>query len=149
MFHEITLIVIGVASGIVGTVYGIKAYYRTKKPEYAYEQQKKTEEEIMKSVEYAKRAVDAGAKYCSFFIPIPFPGSQLYNYAISHGHLFPDFDPDSMNWHKPVMKNTVVSPERILELREWAWRTVNRQEYVAERLKQNIGNRWNPNQISG
>lgn len=103
-----------------------------------------TEEEIMMSVEYAKRVVDAGAKYCSFFIPIPFPGSQLYDYAIANGHLSPDFDPDKMNWHKPVLLNTIVPPERVLELREWAWRTVNRPEYVAERLKQNIGNRWDP-----
>ncbi|TSC89663.1 MAG: radical SAM domain-containing protein [Parcubacteria group bacterium Gr01-1014_3] len=101
-----------------------------------------TEEELMKSVEYAKRAVDAGAKYCSFFIPIPFPGCQLYDYAIQKGHLDPNFDPDTMNWHRPVLKNTVISPERVLELREWAWRTVNPPAYVAERLKKNIGNRW-------
>jgi anaerobic magnesium-protoporphyrin IX monomethyl ester cyclase len=101
-----------------------------------------SEEEIMKSVAYAKRIVDAGARYCSFFIPIPFPGSQLYDYAIANGHLSPDFDPDSMNWHRPVMQHTVVSPERILELREWAWRTVNRKDYVEERLRKNVGNRW-------
>ena len=32
-----------------------------------------TEAEILQSVELAKRLVDAGAKYCSFYIPIPFP----------------------------------------------------------------------------
>ncbi len=103
-----------------------------------------TEAEIMQSVDYAKRVVDAGAKYCSFFIPIPFPGSALYDIAVAGGHLSRDFDPDLMNWHRPVMKNTAVSAERVLELREWAWRTVNPRDYVAERLKQNIGNRWNP-----
>ncbi len=103
-----------------------------------------TEAEIMQSIEYAKRVVDAGAKYCSFFIPIPFPGSQLYDLALAGGYLSPDFDPDLMNWHRPVMQNTLVPPERVLELREWAWRTVNPKDYVEARLKQNIGNRWNP-----
>ena len=64
--------------------------------------------------------------------------------AISGGHLDRDFDPDIMNWHRPVMKNTAVPPERILELREWAWRSVNRNDYVAERLRRNIGARWDP-----
>lgn len=101
-----------------------------------------TEAEILQSVELARRLVDAGAKYCSFYIPIPFPGSQLYHMAISGGHLDLDFDPDIMNWHRPVMKKTTVPPERVLELREWAWRSVNHNDYVAERLSKNIGRRW-------
>ena len=62
--------------------------------------------------------------------------------AIAGGHLDANFDPDIMNWHRPVMKNTTVPPERVLELREWAWRSVNRDDYVAERLSKNIGTRW-------
>lgn len=103
-----------------------------------------TEAEILQSVELARRLVDAGAKYCSFYIPIPFPGSQLYHMALAGGHLEPNFDPDIMNWHRPVMKNTAVPPERILELREQVWRSVNRNDYVAERLRRNIGARWDP-----
>ncbi|MEK9186276.1 MAG: radical SAM protein [Patescibacteria group bacterium] len=101
-----------------------------------------TEEEMRNSAAYGKRMVDAGAKHCSFFCPIPFPGSQLYDYAIANGHLTPDFDPDFMNWFKPVMKNTVVSPERLLELKQYLWETVNPRNYVEKRLQRNIGNRW-------
>lgn len=100
-----------------------------------------TEEEIMMSVEMGRRLVGAGAKYCSFYIPIPFPGSRLYQMAIAGGYLDPNFDPDFMNWHRSVMRNTTVPPERILEIKNWAWRSVNNSDYVAEREGQNISNR--------
>lgn len=101
-----------------------------------------TEKEIFQSIELGRRLVDAGAQYCSFFIPIPFPGSQLFELALKRGYLESSFDPDQMNWHRPVMKNTMVPPERLLELREWAWRQVNRKEYVEARISQKIGSRW-------
>ncbi len=99
-----------------------------------------TEVEIMQSIELGKKLVAAGADYCSFFIPTPFPGSKLFDLAISGGYLDKDFNHDAMNYHNPVMKNTLVPPERILELREWAWRTVNRPEYVRARLKVSVKN---------
>lgn len=103
-----------------------------------------TEEEIMQTVELAKRLVDAGAGYCAFFIPTPFPGSQLYNSAVRDGYLDPNVDPDTLNIHRVAMTNTAVAPERLMELREWAWRTVNRKEYVEARLKLSVGSRWDP-----
>ncbi|MFY9493273.1 MAG: radical SAM protein [Minisyncoccia bacterium] len=107
-----------------------------------------TEAEIYQSIDLGRRLVDAGAHYCTFFIPIPFPGSCLYETAIKSGYLDPGFDPDLMNWKNPVMKNTTVSPERLVELREWAWRTVNRRDYVEARLKENMGSRWSSGAIS-
>lgn len=101
-----------------------------------------TEAEMLQSVELGRRLVDAGAEYCTFFIPIPFLGSQLCKMAFERGYLDPDFDPDIMNYKRPVLKNTVVSPERILELRDWAWREVNSREHVAQRLKESMGIRW-------
>lgn len=100
-----------------------------------------TEEEIMMSVELAKKLIDAGANYVSFFIPIPFPGSQLYDMAIRGGYLSPDFDPDIMNWKNGVMVNTEVPVERIVEIRDWATQTVNPPEYVAKRLQESVGSR--------
>lgn len=106
-----------------------------------------TEEEIMASVEIAKRLVDAGAAYATFFIPIPFPGSRLYHIAIQEGFLPSDFDPDIFNWKRPVMRNTTVPPERLEELRDWAWNTVNTKEHVGKRIKESIGaRRWNSNE---
>lgn len=97
-----------------------------------------TEEEVMSTVRLGKELVDSGALYCSFFIPIPFPGSQLFDYAIANGHLDPDYDTDHFNIHRVAMKNTAVSPERLLEIRRVAWRTANRQDYVQARLRLSI-----------
>lgn len=103
-----------------------------------------TEEEMMKSVDMARRLIDAGAPYVTFFIPIPFPGSELYNIALRGGHLDPDFDPDIMNWKNGVMQNTIVPVERTVEIRDWAWSDVNPPEHVAKRLQESIGHRWQP-----
>ncbi|MBI5045441.1 MAG: B12-binding domain-containing radical SAM protein [Candidatus Niyogibacteria bacterium] len=105
-----------------------------------------TEQEMRLSIDLGKRLVDAGAAYCTFFIPIPFPGSKLYELAVSRGYLDRDFDPDAMNWKNAVMKNTVVPPERIMELRDAAWREINTAEHVAMRLKQSVGHRWRGNE---
>ncbi|OGQ06041.1 MAG: hypothetical protein A2W61_08300 [Deltaproteobacteria bacterium RIFCSPLOWO2_01_44_7] len=101
-----------------------------------------TEAEMMQSIELGKKLVNNGAPYCTFFIPIPFPGSSLFELAIRGGYLEQDFDTDLLNWKNAVMKNTIVPPERIVALRDWAWRTVNTEEHVQMRLKQSTASRW-------
>ena len=103
-----------------------------------------TEAEMNSSIELARRLVDAGAPYVAFFIPIPFPGSELYRQAIAGGHLSSDFDPDTMNYKNGVMERTVVPRERIVELRDWAFDSVNPAEHVRLRLEQSTGARWKP-----
>ena len=106
-----------------------------------------TEEEVYASFELGKRMVDAGAPYCSLYIPIPFPGSMLFEYSLKHGHLDPDFNTDDFNWRKPVMKNTTIHPDRLVQLQEWGWKKyVNKPEFVAKRLAMSVtaGPRWNP-----
>ncbi len=101
-----------------------------------------TEEEIGQSIDFAKRLMDSGAIYVTFFIPIPFPGSRLYDIAISGGHLQHDFDPDIMNWKRPVMRNTVVPPERLEEIRDKANENINTELHLKRRLEQSTGYRW-------
>ena len=101
-----------------------------------------TEKEMRESIALAKRLVEAGAEYCTFFIPIPFPGSSLFETAIAGGNLDRDFDPDSLNWKNAVMRNTTVPAERIIEIRDQAWREVNTAQHVAMRLQASIGTRW-------
>jgi hypothetical protein len=101
-----------------------------------------TEKEIRASIELGKRLVGAGSPYCTPFIPIPFPGSMLSDYVIAHGHLDADFDPDIFNWKNAVMKNTVVSPERVLELRDWAHEYMNTPEHVSARKEASAGTYW-------
>lgn len=98
-----------------------------------------TEAEINQSIELAKKLIGAGAERCAFFIPIPFPGSQLFNLARAEGYLDLCFDPDKFNIHRVCMKNTMVSPERLLELKEEAWRTVNPVNQIQERLRLSVG----------
>jgi radical SAM superfamily enzyme YgiQ (UPF0313 family) len=106
-----------------------------------------TEEEIKASIELGRRLVEVGAPYCSLYVPIPFPGSQLHEMALRDGYLTPNFDTDVFNWRKPVMQNTTVSPERIEELQQLGWRNINPREYVRKRLEMSIGPRWNSGEI--
>ena len=100
-----------------------------------------TEEEIMQSVDLARKLIGVGSPYVTFFIPIPFPGSKLYDMAIQGGYLRPDFDTDTMNWKNGVMENTTVPKERIVALRDWAWATVNSQEHMWKRINESVSSR--------
>ena len=100
-----------------------------------------TEEEIKESIDLAKKLMDAGAPYVTFFMPIPFPGSRLYDMAIQGGYLDEDFDTDMMNWKNPVMKNTTVPPKRLEEIRDKANESINTKKHLETRLKQSAGHR--------
>ncbi|MFA5856731.1 MAG: radical SAM protein [Candidatus Pacearchaeota archaeon] len=104
-----------------------------------------TEEEVKKSIEMGKRMIDSGAPYVTFFIPIPFPGSRLYDMALLNGNLENNFDPDTFNWKRPVMINTNIPRERIEELRDYANEEVNKKEHLKKRLEDSIGYRWKSN----
>lgn len=100
------------------------------------------EKEIQESIALAKKLRDAGAPYVTFFIPIPFPGSKLYDIAIAGGHLEQNFNPDLLNWKRAVMENTKVSPERIEEIRDRANEEVNSEDHLRKRLENSVGFRW-------
>lgn len=100
-----------------------------------------TEGEIKESIDLAKELMDAGAPYVTFFIPIPFPGSRLYDMAIQGGYLSENFDTDIMNWKNPVMRNTAVSPKRLEEIRDKANESINTKKHLETRLKQSVGHR--------
>ena len=104
-----------------------------------------TEDEMNQSIDLARELMDSGAPYVTFFIPIPFPGSVLYNYAIEHNHLDSEFDTDIMNWKRPVMKNTTVPPERLREIADKANESLNTDTHLKNRLEQSVGHRWRSN----
>jgi anaerobic magnesium-protoporphyrin IX monomethyl ester cyclase len=105
-----------------------------------------TEREIQQSIDLAQRLRDAGAPYVTFFIPIPFPGSRLHEMALAGGHLDADFDPDIMNWKRPVMKNTAVPAAKLEEIRDWANEKINTDKHVRLRLEHSVGFRWQSNE---
>lgn len=101
-----------------------------------------TEEEMQQSIELAHKLMDSGAPYVTFFIPIPFPGSKLFDIAIVNNYLPMDFNTDVFNWKRPVMRNTTVPPERIEEIRDEANEKVNTKQHLEMRLKASVGYRW-------
>ena len=101
-----------------------------------------TEDEMQESIDLSHRLVDAGAPYVTFFIPIPFPGSKLYDMAIDGNYLDRDFNTDIFNWKRPVMKNTAVPASRVEELRDIANASVNTNTHLESRLKKSVGHRW-------
>ena len=101
-----------------------------------------TEKEINTSIDFAKKLMDYGAPYVTFFIPIPFPGSALYNIAIQGDYLDKNFDPDKMNWKNPVMKNTTVNSEKLIKMRDKANKEVNTKEHLKKRLINSAGHRF-------
>lgn len=88
-----------------------------------------TPEEVEATIKFAKELIDEGLTYATFFIPVPFPGSMMYNYAIANKHLDPNFDPDIMKWSKPIMKNTLIDPDYLNRRRHEAWEEVNSEDY--------------------
>jgi radical SAM superfamily enzyme YgiQ (UPF0313 family) len=89
-----------------------------------------TEDEMRATIELARIHMEAGLNYALFFAVVPYPGSRLFDIALQEGYVSPDFDPDFMKWTEAVMTNTTVSPEAIREIRNRAWHTVNRRDYV-------------------
>ena len=89
-----------------------------------------TLDEINNTLSFARSHIEVGLSYASFFCPIPYPGSVLHDIAIREGYLLPDFNPDDMKWTKSVMQNTVISNDKLTDIRRNAWLTVNRSEYI-------------------
>ncbi|MCK5624619.1 B12-binding domain-containing radical SAM protein [Candidatus Pacearchaeota archaeon] len=98
-----------------------------------------TEEEIQKTIDLGKKLKENGAPYVSFFLPIPFPGSKLYDIAIKGNYLNRDFNPDMMNWKRAIMTNTFVPPKRLEEIRDYANELVNDKDFIKRAVQNTIG----------
>lgn len=94
-----------------------------------------TEAEIYETVRAAKRHVDEGLDYALFFSVVPFPGTVIFDRVIANGQLDPDFDTDAMRWTNSVIKNLAVSSEKLEQIRQNAWLTVNRPDYVRHKVQ--------------
>ena len=90
-----------------------------------------TLEEIQATVEMARRHVGYGLDAANFFLVMPLPGTPLYDIACANGNINPDFNPDTMNWTRANMANTLVPAEQLEEIRNNAWETVNPESFKA------------------
>ena len=86
--------------------------------------------EIHGTILMAKRHVEEGLNHAAIFTVVPFPGTLLYDMVIRSGQLDPDFDTDQMKWTKSILKNLAVPAETLEHMRQLAWLTVNRSEFV-------------------
>lgn len=91
-----------------------------------------SEEEMRQSIEMGKKLKIAGASYITFFICLPLPGTKLFEMAIKNGYLDNNFNTDMITWRRAIMKNTKVSPERILEIRNKANKECNNENFIHE-----------------
>jgi len=78
--------------------------------------------------------MDEGLNHAVVFAVVPFPGTALYDMVIENGQLDPNFDTDQMKWTKSILKNLAVPAETLEHLRQLAWLTVNRSDFVDNRI---------------
>jgi radical SAM superfamily enzyme YgiQ (UPF0313 family) len=90
--------------------------------------------EIYNTILMAKRHVDQGLNHAALFAVVPFPGTLLYDTVIAKGQLDQDFDTDQMKWTKSILKGIAVPAETLEHLRQLAWLTVNRTEFVSYKI---------------
>jgi radical SAM superfamily enzyme YgiQ (UPF0313 family) len=97
-----------------------------------------TLEEMYSTILSAKRHMEEGLDHALFFTVIPYPGSALYDEVIARGQLDPGFNTDNMKLTRTVLKNTPVTPETLGAIRQLAWLTVNRKEFVDYKMQQRL-----------
>ena len=67
-----------------------------------------------------------------------FPGTALYDTVIRNGQLDPDFDTDQMKWTKSILRGLAVPAETLEQMRQLAWLTVNRSEFVNYKINMRV-----------
>lgn len=94
--------------------------------------------EIHNTVLMAKQHVDDGLNHAALFAVVPFPGTALYDTVIRNGQLDPDFDTDQMKWTKSILRGLAVPAETLEQMRQLAWLTVNRSEFVNYKINMRV-----------
>ncbi len=97
-----------------------------------------TIDEIYTTIRFAKGHVEEGLNHAALFALVPFPGTVVYDEVIANGQLDPDFDTDKMKWTKSILKGLAVPAESLEYMRQLAWLTVNRTEFVNYKIGQRV-----------
>ena len=97
-----------------------------------------TVEELEQTIELARLHRSWNIHSVNFYNVIPTPGTPLFEFASTSGHLPDDWTPDRANWGKTSMINTCIPPAELEERRRAAWRGLNDPEYVAYKLGMNV-----------
>jgi anaerobic magnesium-protoporphyrin IX monomethyl ester cyclase len=97
-----------------------------------------TREEIFNTILMAKRHVEQGLNHAALFAVVPFPGTLLYDMVVERGQLDPNFDTDQMKWTRSILKNIAIPAETLEQMRQLAWLTVNRSEFVDYKINMRV-----------
>jgi radical SAM superfamily enzyme YgiQ (UPF0313 family) len=97
-----------------------------------------TLEEIFGTIMMAKRHVSQGMNHAQMFAVVPFPGTALYEQVVASGQLDPNFNTDQMKWTKSILKGLAVPADTLEHIRQLAWLTVNRNEFVDYKIKMRV-----------
>lgn len=88
-----------------------------------------TYEELMQTLVWAKRHMDAGSSCVNFTMVTPFPGTALYDHVIQNNLLLPGLELADMTWMRPSMK-TIIEPWILQFIQTKAWEFLNKPERV-------------------
>ena len=94
--------------------------------------------EIYDTIMMAKRHVEQGLNHALFFSVVPFPGSLLFDQVMANGQLEPNFDTDTMKWTRSILKNLAIPADALDHLRQLAWLTVNRSDFVDYKINMRV-----------
>ena len=95
-------------------------------------------EEIHRTILFAKQHVEQGLNHVAIFAVVPFPGTVIYDMCVQSGQLDPDFDTDTMKWTKSILKGLAVPADTLEHMRQLAWLTVNRSDFVQYKINMRV-----------
>lgn len=112
-------------SNIEGLIRACKSYGIQTIGHYMIGYPDETREEIMTTIDLARKHMSYGLSAAHFFCVMPLPGTPLFEMATAGGYIHPDWDPDKLNFLHANMVNTVVPAEELTEIRDRAWEEMN------------------------
>ena len=93
-----------------------------------------TREEIENTVSFAKKMYHHGFDASNFYLVMPVPGTEIFDYCVKKGQLPTDYSPDKFQWTKANLINTEVPPDELEIIRKNAWLDCNSEEHKKSRL---------------
>ena len=64
--------------------------------------------------------------------------APLDDTVVSNGQLDENFDTDQMKWTKSILRDIAIPAETLEHLRQLAWLTVNRTEFVSYKIAMRV-----------
>jgi len=83
-------------------------------------------EDVLNTIKYAKRL---GTHQALFYLPVPYPGTELFDFCKKEGSLNPRLrweDYDCLNFRNPVYINPNIGKKEMIRLRNYAFKSYYR-----------------------